>query len=126
MSEFILGSMCLTTLIEKAKQGHSAFSKSQKDGKVYFNYAEWVNDDPNEYGQHSSILLSSTKEKKEEEGKVYVGNGKKYENKPVTQSDLPGEDWDSKIPVKESKQKTASPAMGSPVDISEPENDLPF
>lgn len=126
MSEFILGSMCLTTLIEKAKQGHSAFSKSQKDGKVYFNYAEWINDDPNEYGQHSSILLSSTKEKKEEEGKIYVGNGKKYENKPVTKSDLPGEDWDSNIPVKESKQKATSAAMDSPVDISEPESDLPF
>lgn len=119
-SEFILGSMCLTTLIEKAKQGHSAFSKSQKDGRVYFNYAEWINDEPNEFGQHSSILLSSSKEKKEEEGKVYIGNGKRFENKPVTASDLPKDDWDTNIPVREKKT--------SEKDLSEKEvpNDLPF
>jgi len=116
-SEFILGSMCLTTLIEKAKQGHSAFSKSQKDGKVYFNYAEWINDEPNDFGQHSSILLSSSKEKKEEEGKVYVGNGKKFENKPVTEGDLPKDNWDSNIPVRESKKKE---------ETTEAANDLPF
>lgn len=105
MSEFILGSMCLTTLIEKAKAGHSAFSKSPKDGKVYFNYAEWINDEPNEFGQHSSILLSSSKEKKEEEGKVYVGNGKKFENKPVSSSDLPSEGWDDGIAPRQSGRK---------------------
>lgn len=120
MSEFILGSICLTTLIEKAKEGHSAFSKSAKDGKVYFNYAEWINDDPNEWGQHSSILLSSSKERKDTEGKVYVGNGKKFENKPVTQSDLPSDNWDSSIPVREKKAATE----GS--DISAPVDDLPF
>lgn len=105
MSEFILGSMCLTTLIEKAKEGHSAFSKSPKDNKVYFNYAEWINDEPNEFGQHSSILLSSSKDRKEIEGKVYVGNGKKFENKPVTSGDLPKDNWDTDIPVREPKKK---------------------
>lgn len=118
MSEFILGSMCLTTLIEKAKEGHSAFSKSPKDGKVYFNYAEWINDEPNEFGQHSSILLSSQKEKKEEEGKVYIGNGKKFENKPVGVKDLPKEDWDKGIPTREPKPKVEVP--------SAEKDDLPF
>jgi hypothetical protein len=117
MSEFILGSMCLTTLIEKAKEGHSAFSKSAKDGRVYFNYAEWINDEPNEYGQHSSILLSSSKEKKDAEGKVYVGNGKKFENKPVTASDLPQDNWDTNVPVREPKKKE---------ETAEAPNDLPF
>ena len=122
MSEsiFITGSMCLTTLIEKAKAGHSAFSKSQKNGKIYFNYVEWINDEVNEQGQHSSILLSSTKDKKEDEGKVYIGNGKKYENKPVTSNDLPKENWDSGIPVREKK--------GSDKELSEKDvkDDLPF
>lgn len=121
MSDFILGSICLTTLIEKAKQGHSAFSKSAKDGKVYFNYAEWINDEPNEFGQHSSILLSSSKEMKEQEGKVYVGNGKKFENKPVTQKDLPGDDFGDNIPVRE-KKNTDNTATS----ITEPIDDLPF
>jgi hypothetical protein len=122
MSEFILGSMCLTTLIEKAKEGHSAFSKSQKDGRVYFSYAEWINDQPNEYGQHSSILLSSSKEKKEIEGKVYVGNGKKFENKPVTANDLPQDGWDTGVPVREPKKKEDETVVAT----VEPPNDLPF
>lgn len=121
MSEFILGSMCLTTLIEKAKEGHSAFSKSPKDGKVYFNYAEWINDEANEYGQHSSILLSSSKDRKEIEGKVYIGNGKKYENKPVEAKDIPNESWDN-IPVREPKKKEDSPTS----QTKEPIDDLPF
>jgi hypothetical protein len=122
MSEFILGSMCLTTLIEKAKEGHSAFSKSQKDGRVYFNYAEWINDEANEYGQHSSILLSSSKEKKDIEGKVYVGNGKRFENKPITASDLPQDGWDTGVPVREPKKKEEETAVAA----AEPPDDLPF
>lgn len=119
-SQFLVGSICLTTLIEKAREGHSAFSKSQKDGKVYFNYAEWINDEPNEYGQHSSILLSSSKEMKDIEGKVYVGNGKRYENKPVTASDIPKDNWDANIPVRE-KKPTGEEQSNQPVP-----NDLPF
>lgn len=117
MSEFILGSICMSTLIEKAKAGHSAFSKSAKDGKIYFSFAEWINDEANEYGQHSSILLSSHKDKKDSEGKVYIGNGKKFENKPVTATDMPSDNWDSNIPVRESKPQT---------DNSVPVDDLPF
>jgi hypothetical protein len=123
MSDFILGSICLTTLIEKAKSGHSAFSKSPKDGKVYFNYAEWINDEPNEFGQHSSILLSSSKDMKEQEGKVYIGNGKKFENKPVTSKDLPGDDFGDNIPVREPKKKGEESAY----DVTTPPiDDLPF
>lgn len=122
MSEFILGSICLTTLIEKAREGHSAFSKSPKDGKIYLNYAEWINDEPNEFGQHSSILLSSSKDKKDQEGKIYIGNGKKFENKPVGQKDIPVDDF-SNIPVRESKTKQDSDPAAS---ITEPISDLPF
>ena len=122
MSEFILGSICLTTLIEKAKQGHSAFSKSPKEGKVYVNYAEWINDEPNEFGQHSSLLLSSKKELKETEGKIYIGNGKKFENKPVTASDLPQDNWQANVPVRETKPTTTTGSDISP----KPTEDLPF
>lgn len=78
----INGSLCLTDLIQHAKAGHSAFSKG-KNGKIYFNFTEWVNDEPNQYGQHSSYQLNSSKEKKAEDlqmfGKCYIGNGKKSE-----------------------------------------------
>lgn len=81
MAILINGSLCLTDLIEKCKAGHSAFKKSEKNGKIYVSYTEWVNDEANEHGQHSSLLLNSTKEMKEAEGKVYFGNGKRAENK---------------------------------------------
>lgn len=78
----INGSLCLTDIVEKAKAGHSAFTKG-KNGKIYFNFTEWVNETPNEFGQHSSYQLNSTKEKKADElaqyGKCYIGNGKKSE-----------------------------------------------
>jgi hypothetical protein len=116
MNEFIVGSMCLTTLTEMAKKGHSAFSKSTKDGKIYFNYAEWINDEPNQFGQHSSIQLNSSKEKKESEGKVYIGNGKKIEtSKPVASSDI--DDDFSNVPTATTQKQKSS---------SEPIDDLPF
>lgn len=66
-------------ILEKAKAKHSAFSKSTKNGHIYFNITQWINDEPNEFGQHSSLLLNSSKEGKEAEGKVYIGNAKKVE-----------------------------------------------
>lgn len=67
-------------ILEKAKAKHSAFSKSEKNGHIYFNITQWINDEPNEFGQHSSLLLNSgSKEKQAEEGKVYIGNAKKVE-----------------------------------------------
>lgn len=74
-------------ILEKAKLKHSAFSKSDKNGHIYFNITQWINDEPNEFGQHSSLLLNSSKEGKETEGKVYIGNAKKVEgggSSPVT------------------------------------------
>ena len=75
MSQLLSGSICLTDVLEKAKAGHSAFQKA-KNGKIYFNIAQWVNDEVDQYGNVSSIQLSSTKEKRDEEGKVYIGNCK--------------------------------------------------
>ena len=93
MSILLNGSIDLTLLIEKAKEKHSAFSKSEKNGHIYVNITQWVNDEPNQFGQHSSLLLNSSKEKKEAEGKVYFGNAKKGESAtnsvPVESTDLP-------------------------------------
>lgn len=92
-SKFLVGSICLTDLIEKAKQKHSAFSKG-KNGKVYFNFIQWINDKPDNYSNHSSLLLNSTKDKKDSEGKIYVGNARIIvtENEPVSEADLTGAD----------------------------------
>lgn len=92
MSILLNGSLDLTMILEKAKAKHSAFSKSEKNGHIYFNITQWVNDEPNDFGQHSSLLLNSSKEGKETEGKVYIGNAKKVEGQqgaaPVTAADV--------------------------------------
>jgi hypothetical protein len=81
MSILLNGSLDLTLILEKAKEKHSAFSKSEKNGHLYFNITQWVNDEPNDFGQHSSLLLNSkSKETQESEGKVYIGNAKKAES----------------------------------------------
>lgn len=74
-NRLLTGSLCLTEIVEKAKQGHSAFTKAA-NGKIYFNILQWLNSEPDKFGNQSSIQLNSKKEKKDEEGKCYIGNAK--------------------------------------------------
>lgn len=75
------GSICLTDLIENAKKKHSAFSKSQVNGKIYANFILWENDETDKFGNTHSLQLNSTKDNKESEGKIYIGNAKPVEKK---------------------------------------------
>lgn len=86
MSKSSNGSICLTTLIEQAKLGHSAFSKSEKNGRIYFNVTLWENDEADQYGNNFALQLNSTEEKKATDGGgkvVYLGN-LKYNKKKET------------------------------------------
>lgn len=91
MSQLSTGSICLTDLLEHAKKGHSAFSKSEKNGKIYLNFKMWTNDEPDQFGNDSSLLLNSKKDKQEAEGKIYIGNAKKIQSSggevPLEKSD---------------------------------------
>ncbi len=76
------GSICVTDLIDAYQKGHTAFSRSAKNQKVYANITEWVNQDADQFGNHASILLNSAKDKEPEDlakfgKKCYVGNLKK-------------------------------------------------
>lgn len=73
MAQLRTGSLCFTDILAKAKEGHSAFSKAQ-NGKIYFNVTVWHNEETDKYGNDSSIMLNSHKDKREQEGKVYIGN----------------------------------------------------
>jgi hypothetical protein len=84
--------------MEKAKAGHSAFSKAN-NGKIYFNVNIWLNDQPDKFDNVISVQLNSKKDMKEQEGKVYIGNAK-----PI---------------------KAAEPAVVAAADIAE-FDDLPF
>lgn len=90
-NRLLTGSLCLTEILEKAKAGHSAFTKA-KNGKIYFNFLQWLNEKPDQYGNDSSLQLNSSKEKKEQEGKVYIGNAKYMEagvGEPVNPEEIP-------------------------------------
>lgn len=114
------GSICMTDLIETMKLGHSAFSKAQ-NGKVYFNILIWQNEEPDKFGNNMSLQLSSSKDMREKEDKVYIGNAKKLEtNRPVGAKDIPSDNWDANIPVRE-KQKSNIDVDKMPTD-----DGLPF
>ena len=80
MSTLNTGSICLTDLISKAKEGHSAYTKAA-NGKIYVNILIWDNDEADKYGNTTSLQLQSKKESIDKEGKVYFGNAKKYDKK---------------------------------------------
>jgi len=91
MSKLFSGSICITDLLENAKKMHSAFSKSQTNNKIYCNILIWENDEPDKYQNTHSIQLNSSKDKKDTEEKIYIGNAKPIERKepkPVTSNDV--------------------------------------
>lgn len=72
----ILGSLCLTDILAKAKEKHSAFSRSEKNGKAYMNVVVFQNDEPDQYGNDFSVQLGVSKDAPESEKKIYIGNMK--------------------------------------------------
>lgn len=81
MSKLFTGSICLTDIVESAKKAHSSFVKSQTNGKVYCNVLLWENDEHDKFGNTHSLQLNSAKDKRDAEGKIYVGNFKPAEAK---------------------------------------------
>ncbi len=75
MSQMLTGSLCFTDFREALKKAHSSGSKAA-NGKIYANIVIWVNDEPDKFGNTVSIQLNSSKEKREEEGKIYIGSAK--------------------------------------------------
>jgi hypothetical protein len=113
MNQLFGGSICLTELNEQARNGHSAFSKAN-NGKIYVNILTWINEEADEYGNTMSHQLSSTKEMREKEKKVYIGNSKPLQtNKPVAKNDIPDES-NFNVPTRSKAQD------------NEPIDDLPF
>lgn len=87
MSKSLIGSICLTDLIEFAKKGHTAFSKAE-NGKIYANVKVWVNETKDKYGNDCSVQINP----KADTGFTfeYIGNFKWTEPKvqEVNQQDI--------------------------------------
>ena len=118
MSESFYGSICLTDLIEWAKEKHSAFSKAD-NGKIYASVNVWLNDNLDKYGNIMSIQLNPTKEKKDIEKKHYIGNMRRSEKKQISDRDTAGLDTDFDVPTRTAG--TPAPNAANPND-----DDLPF
>lgn len=57
---------------------------SEKTGAVYLDLTIWVNEEPDNYGNHMSLQQSTEKDA----DKIYLGNGKAYEAKHEEPTDL--------------------------------------
>lgn len=86
MSKFRVVSIDLTEIGNLLRKGHSAFSKSEKNGHQYVSLAIWDKDEPDKYKQDVSVKLNPIKDKKDSEGNNYVGNGLKIQQKGETQT----------------------------------------
>lgn len=92
MSQQFYGSICITDLLDHAKEKHSAFNKSPKNGKVYANINVWLNDEPDKFNNIMALKLSATDEhlkKDPKAGNIYIGNCKESDNqqKPLSDKD---------------------------------------
>jgi len=72
MSRLLLGSINLTELSKKVKNGEIDVFTS-KTGIKYANVAMWINDNPNEYDQ-----VASLSHKNEKGATTYLGNFKDH------------------------------------------------
>lgn len=67
MAQSFYGSIDFSKLIEQAKAGHKAFTKSEKNGKIYLNVDVYIKDEVDQYGNIASIrgtFKGATKEDK--------------------------------------------------------------
>ena len=80
------GSIDFSKLLEQAKSGNKAFSKSE-NGKIYLNVKVWVNEEEDKYGNIASFQSSFKGAQKED--KFYFGNLK--ESKEVVQDVVPSD-----------------------------------
>ena len=100
-NQLFFGSICLTDLIECAKQKHSAFTKGQ-NGKIYASVNVWLNNERDKYGNIMSIQLNPTKEMKDLDKRLYIGNMKQSEGpKAVSDRDVSNLNTDFDIEEKD-------------------------
>ena len=92
MSVSYYGSIDFSKLIEQAKAGHKAFSKSEKNGKIYLNVDVYVKDEVDQFGNIASIRGTFKGATKED--KFYFANLKEsqFNEQKVEASDVDGLD----------------------------------
>ena len=92
MAQSFYGSIDFSKLIEQAKAGHKAFTKSEKNGKIYLNVDVYVKDEVDKFGNIASIRGTFKGATKED--KFYFANLKEsqFNEQKVEASDVDGLD----------------------------------
>jgi hypothetical protein len=87
------GSIDFSKLLEMAKAGNKAFTKSEKNGRIYLNVDVYVKDEVDQYGNIASIR--GTFKGAQKEDKFYFANLKEsapfVEAQPAA-NEIPDED----------------------------------
>ena len=91
MAQGFYGSIDFSKLLEQAKAGNKAFSKSE-NGKIYLNVRVYVNDEVDKFGNIASFQSNFKGATKED--KFYFGNLKESTpmQQPVQANDVPSVD----------------------------------
>ena len=77
-------------IITKDKNGNPF-----KNGAKYLNIVQWINDEPDQYGNHASIQIAQTKEEREQNIKpTYIGNLKTFQKQNAINNSEPDVDDD--------------------------------
>lgn len=71
MAQSFYGSIDFSKLLEQAKAGNKAFTKTE-NGKIYLNVRVWVNDEEDKFGNIASFQSNFKGAQKED--KFYFGN----------------------------------------------------
>ena len=92
MSKSFYGSIDFSKLLEEAKKGNKAFSKSEKNGRIYLNVQVFVRDEVDNYG--NSMSMRSSYKGAVKEDKFYFANLKQSEDieNPIQASEIPDND----------------------------------
>jgi hypothetical protein len=88
MAQGFYGSIDFSKLLEQAKAGNKAFSKSE-NGKIYLNVRVYVNDEVDKFGNIASFQSNFKGATKED--KFYFGNLKESTpmEQPVQANEIP-------------------------------------
>jgi hypothetical protein len=91
MAQGFYGSIDFSKLLEQAKAGNKAFTKTE-NGKIYLNVRVYVNDEVDKFGNIAS--LQSNFKGAQKEDKFYFGNLKESTpmEQPIQSNDVPNVD----------------------------------
>ena len=91
MAQGFYGSIDFSKLLEQAKAGNKAFTKSE-NGKIYLNVRVYVNDEVDKFGNIASFQSNFKGAQKED--KFYFGNLKESTpmEQPIQANDIPDVD----------------------------------